>query len=112
MPMLPNLSVQGAYQVFKAGEILDSKSWSVNTHISQNLLLFTLFGGVGIENTKVDLNYIVKSSNIPVSRSITGGNKIRFVLGVMAKLGLLNVNSAINFGSYNAISAGVGISFR
>jgi hypothetical protein len=37
---------------------------------------------------------------------------MRVVAGLTAKLGLLNINSAVNIGSYNAVSVGIGISFR
>lgn len=117
LPGLPNLSVQGVYQMFKVGDIVDSKSWALNAHISQNLLLMTLYGGAGLESMTIDLNYKVNNPGSPfdgnnVSVVMKEYNSPRLVGGIMVKFGLLNLNLEVNLAKYRTISGGVGITFR
>ena len=113
LPGIPDISIQGAYQIFKAGDIVDSKSLSLNAHISKSLLLFTLFGGVGFEYTNFDIDYTFAGpGHEKVFIAMKEKNNPRFVGGIMFKLGLLSLNCEINWGKYNSISAGVGITFR
>ena len=113
LPGIPDISIQAAYQMFKAGDIVDSKSLSLNAHISKSLLLFTLFGGVGLEYTNFDIDYTFTGpGDGKVFIAMKEKNNPRFVGGIMFKLGLLSLNCEINWGKYNSISAGVGITFR
>lgn len=117
VPLFPDISIQTTYQMFKTGDIVDSKSFALNTHISENLLIFTIFGGVGYESTNIDINYTVNDpgsefNGDKVTYSTSEKNNLCFVGGLRTKLGLLSVNGEINLGKYNSISAGIGITFR
>jgi len=85
----------------------------LNAHISKSLLLFTLFGGVGFEYTNFDIDYTFTGpGHEKVFIAMKEKNNPRFVGGIMFKLGLLSLNCEMNWGKYNSISAGVGITFR
>ncbi len=117
VPLFPDISIQTTYQMLKAGDIVDSKSFAINTHLSENFLIFTIFSGLGYESTNVNLNYTVNDpgsefNGNKVTYSTNEKNNLRFVGGLRVKLGLLSLNSEINLGKYNSVSAGIGITFR
>lgn len=117
VPLFPDISIQTTYQMLKVGDIVDSKSFAINTHLSENFLIFTIFSGLGYESTNVNLNYTVNDpgsefNGNKVTYSTNEKNNLRFVGGLRVKLGLLSLNSEINLGKYNSISAGIGITFR
>jgi len=111
-PGAPDLSIQGAYQIFKAGDIVDTKSLAINAHISKSLLFITVYGGAGLESTTFDLDYSEAESGTEVSVTIKEQNNPRLVGGVSLKLGLLNFNIEANFAKYKSLSGGIGITFR
>jgi hypothetical protein len=117
VPLFPDISIQTTYQMLKAGDIVDSKSFAINTHLSENFLIFTIFSGLGYESTNVNLNYTVNDpgsefNGNKVTYSTNEKNNLRFVGGLRVKLGLLSLNGEINLGKYNSVSAGIGITFR
>lgn len=116
VPFMPDISLQAAYQQFKAGDIITANSIAFNAHSSIEFLMLSIFGGIGFERTSVDIDYTVNNPQSQydgqqVSYSFSESSP-RLVLGARAKLGLLSVNADINVGKYTAVSAGIGITFR
>jgi len=111
-PGAPDLSIQAAYQIFKAADIVDTKSLAINAHISKSLLFITIYGGAGLESTTFNLDYTEVDSGSKVSVTVKEQNNPRLVGGISLKLGLLNFNIEANFAKYKSLSGGVGITFR
>ena len=116
VPLMPNVSVQAAFQRFKTGDIVEANSISFNAHTSLDLIILSFFGGISYDHTSVDLNYIVNNPLSEFNRQSIAytakANHMRLVLGARAKLGLLSLNAEFNLGKYNAVSGGIGITFR
>ncbi len=110
LDMLPLDVALGIYnQSFKIGDIVSANSWFVSAQASKKLLIFTFYGGLGYENTKVDLNYHNDDENIDIDFNLKGKNSIRFTAGVTFNLGPAKLNVDYNIASQSVLSVGLGV---
>ncbi|MFQ5825168.1 MAG: DUF6588 family protein [bacterium] len=128
----PDLTPTGASYEDQKVE-LEATSFTLNFLISKQFAILTLFGGLGIETSSVDLklkgNYPVtvfeddpNSSNFgeeviedlvnPVNISIDGANTMRANVGFRLKLVFLTIHGSYTFSNYPVATAGVGINVR
>ncbi len=124
-----NIAVQGFYQQFTIEDVIGSRTYGANLHVSKSLLLFAPYAGVGFDKTATDIEYTFQARypsgvgpggleydevDIPVDASYSLAN-IRGTLGVALKFGLVLVTAdySRNFSTgYNAVNVGAGIAMR
>lgn len=120
IPLLPlDISTQVMYQTLgiedaEENDIVSAEAWAVNVAASKSLLLLTVYGGVQIERTTVDVEYTLdpEDDRVPettVGLDLSGKNKVRALAGASLNLGLFNVHADYSLGNINVVSAGVGV---
>ncbi|MBW6516294.1 MAG: hypothetical protein K0B81_06735 [Candidatus Cloacimonetes bacterium] len=112
IPLFPiNLAVQGAYQSFSVGELVDITSFAVNAHASKSLLMWTLYGGLGYEETTLKAKYDHISDPDPVEFEVKGDNNFRMTAGFRyAILPFIHLNADYTISQYQVITLGLGLS--
>lgn len=117
IPLFPvHLAVQGAYQSFSVEDILSVNSIAVNAHVSKRLLMLTLYGGLGWEDTTLEADYEytnpVTDESSNVEFDIKGDNQFRMTAGVRwAIVPFIHVNADYSLSKYHAINFGLGAQF-
>jgi len=125
LPRLPfDLAVQFAWQHAKQSDPVTNQkveftSFATNAEISKKFGILTLYSGLQLEDTKVDVAYtFVPVGNVadvldpvPINFTRTGINKGRGILGFTLNLGPFTTNGDVNIGKRTVISAGVGFTF-
>jgi hypothetical protein len=104
-----DLAVGFYKQQFSLGDYVKCNSWYAGVQASKRISLFTLYGGLGYENTKMDINYTSQNDNTQVDFSLTGSNNMRFTAGVTFNLGPVKLNVDYNLASQSVLCAGLGI---
>jgi hypothetical protein len=104
-----DLAVGFYKQQFTLGDYVKSNSWYAGVQASKRVLLFTFYGGLGYENTKMDLHYTNLNDNTKIDFSLTGSNSIRFTAGVTFNLGPVKLNVDYNLASQSTLCVGLGI---
>lgn len=120
LPLLPiSLSGQIMWQKLsieapEQDEIFAASAWAANVAVSKSLLLLTVYGGLQIERSSIDVNYTLLPNEPQLSRSIAfglrGDNAVRLIAGAAFGLGpfVVNIDGAI--GNRIVVAAGVGLS--
>lgn len=131
-PTDPDLPRSGAS--YNNQEIdLEAASFTASILVSKKIALFTLFGGLGIESSTVDVKLegtfpvtvietdpadpnfgqqVIRDLEDPVSLSFDGSNSVRASAGVQLELPLLRLYLAYALADYPVASAGIGFTFR
>lgn len=120
IPLLPvDISTQVMYQTLgiedaSENNIVSAEAWAVNVAASKSLLLLTVYGGLQIERTTVDVEYTFdpEDERLPsttVDLGLSGKNRMRALAGASLNLGLFNVHADYSLGNINVVSAGVGV---
>ena len=120
VPLLPvNVAAQLTWQ--KLGiqdaddeEVLGASMWALSVMASKSFLVASLYGGLQLESSSVDLDYtfVDPDGELPdqeISFSMSGRNKVRMVAGAALNMGPLVLNVDYNLGSVNVVTAGLGL---
>lgn len=100
----------GVYnQSFKIGDIASANAWLVSAQASKRVLIFTFYGGLGYENTKLDLEYTSEEEDVDIAFNLTGKNSIRLTAGVTFNFGPVKLNVDYNIASQSVLSVGLGV---
>ncbi|MCD4797340.1 MAG: hypothetical protein K8R49_09275 [Candidatus Cloacimonetes bacterium] len=124
IPLIPiDIAIQGAYQSMVVGDILELNNFAVNAEISKKLLMWTLYGGLGYESTKLTADYETEImfynedttsfdlQPLDIDFEIEGDNNFRTTFGVRYSLLLLKLYADYTISKYSVVNAGIGISF-
>lgn len=123
IPLVPiDLAVQAAYQQMSFADVIEINSFAANIHISKKLLMWTLYGGVGYENTNMEVkfegvSYEVNENNQlvvtpkDIKFDIEGENEYRATAGVRYSVLLAKFYADYTLSKYNVINIGMGLSF-
>lgn len=119
IPLFPiHLAVQGAYQALSVGDVVDITSIAINAQASKRILMWTFYGGLGWESTKLKAEYDYNPyaghtlSQDKISFDITGDNNVRMTLGFRyAIIPFVHLNADYTISNYNAATVGLGMSF-
>ncbi len=118
IPLIPiDIAVQLGFQNFSikdtaGNNVFKASTFAANLEVSKTFAIITLYGGLQVESSKVDINYtFTPSGQSPqsISFSLSGKNKFRALVGLNLGLGPLTINADYNLGSVNAVNAGLGI---
>jgi len=119
IPLIPvDIAVQFGFQNLSikdtsGSNVFKLSTFAANVEVSKTFAILTVYGGLQVESSKVDVSYIFTRSGlpqpIPISFSLDGQNKFRALLGLDLGLGLLNINADYSLGAVNAVTAGLGI---
>ncbi|MBL7149862.1 MAG: hypothetical protein ISS80_07295, partial [Candidatus Cloacimonetes bacterium] len=94
-----------------------------NAEISKKLLMWTLYGGLGYEQTRLKADYETEimvyeeastsfvSQPLDIDFEIDGDNNFRTTFGIRYSLLLLKLYADYTISKYNVFNAGIGISF-
>ncbi len=122
IPRAPvDLAVQFVWQHAKQSDtVTDQKveltSYAANAEISKKFGVLTLYGGLQIEDSKVEVGYTFVPDGaaaevldpVPINFTRKGINKGRGILGFALNLGPFTTNGDVSIGQRTTISAGVG----
>lgn len=115
---LPVSIAVGCYhQSFKVGDYMDAKTNVINLQSSFSIPVVTFYGGLGYENSKVNVEYIYEGADVTpqtepgdkVSFEMKGANTMRFTLGVGFNLGPVKIHGDYNIAKQNTFAVGLGI---
>jgi len=119
IPLVPvDIAVQLGFQNFSikdtaGNNIFKASTFAANLEVSKTFAIVTVYGGLQVENSKVDIGYTFTTpgSSTPkqISFSQNGKNKFRALLGLNFGLGPLTINADYSIGAVNAVTAGLGI---
>lgn len=121
LPVFPaNLSAQFVYQRFSVEDASEhqtvlANAWAGNVAISKSLAVLTVYGGLQVEKTHVEVDYAY-DTGIPelgtqeIRFAEDAQNRFRVIAGVTLTPGPLQVNVDYAVGAMNTVSAGIGIS--
>ena len=121
IPLIPvDIAIQLGFQNLSlkdtaGSNIFKLSTFAANVEVSKTLAILTVYGGLQMESSKVDVNYIFippgqTAQHIPVSFSVTGKNKFRALLGLDLGLGPLAINADYSVGAISAVTVGLGFS--
>ena len=97
---------------------LSAKNSIVNVQVSKSLPIITVFGGLGVENSDLDVSYTFTDPNglvepFDIGFSAKGENGLRTTVGARLKFLLLTFHGAyVKNGDYSGFYGGVGLTFR
>jgi len=116
-----DIAVQFLYNSFTLESTdvdMSTSNIAFNAHASRSFGLFTLYGGLQYESTSMDIDYIYSGTGFEgvedgeqIKLSLDGDNNFRLTLGAALRLGLLVINTDVNFGSQIAVVAGLNFEF-
>jgi hypothetical protein len=118
-----DLAIQGYYQQFGVSDIITIRSWAVNALISKKLLMWTLYGGIGLEGTSMEVDYDTTTpvyneddeefdmEEINIDFDLDGNNEYRITAGVRYRFLILNIFADYTISEYSVFNAGIGLSF-
>ncbi len=118
IPLFPiNIAVQGAYQTLTVGDLVDITSIAVNAHASKTILMWTLYGGIGYEETTLKAKYeytppediedLVDPTHVEFE--IKGDNNFRMTAGFRyAILPFIHLNADYTVSQYQVVTVGLG----
>jgi hypothetical protein len=125
IPLIPiDIAVQIGFQNFSikdstGSNLLKSSAFAANVEVSKTLAILTLYGGLQVESSKVDVSYTylpeasqynLNPQPIPISFSMNGKDKFRAIVGFNLGLGPLLINADYSIASISVVSAGIGFS--
>jgi hypothetical protein len=117
--MIQNLTIT-AKDTTAAGEVSDydlfkASAWLANIEVSKSFSILTLYGGLQIEKSSIDIQYFYNNTATQtqdnMKLSMDAKNTFRAIVGANLGLGPLNINADYNMGSTTVISGGIGLSF-
>jgi len=121
LPVL-DVAAQFVFQNFKAADILEISTKSINLHASATLPIVSIYGGLGYESANLEASYTVYdvdadgekiSDNFKKeSLKISSENDFKATAGLkFSILPFVNVYGDYSVAKYNSIHAGIGIGF-
>ena len=110
VPLGPLHLAAGFYvQQFTVGDIVDARGWIATLQGSYQWHLLTFYGGLGYENSTLDIQYVFEEDDTEITFDLTGANSIRATLGLTLNLGPLKIHSDYSLASQSLLTLGVGL---
>jgi hypothetical protein len=117
IPLFPVALSAGFYSTnLNLVDVVTATNTILTLQASKSIPFITVYGGLGLENSKMNVEYEfdpgVGLDAVPIEFEMKGDNKTRFIAGLRLKLALLSINADINAGEYTAYNLGVGLTLR
>jgi hypothetical protein len=113
IPTLPlNMAIGFYTQRFTLGDIVDAGSWLANIQASYQWEFITFYGGLGYENSTLDIQYTYEEDDSEIAFDLTGNNTLRGTLGLTLNLGPLKIHSGYTLASQSLLTLGLGLGFN
>ncbi len=119
IPLIPiDIALQLGFQNFSikdtsGNNVFKLSTFAANLEVSKTFAILTIYGGLQMESSKVDVSYSFtptgETQSVPISFSLNGKNKFRALLGLNLGLGPLTINGDYSLGTVNAVTAGLGV---
>ena len=111
VPTLPvDVMVGFFHQSLDIGDIIDSSADSYFAVASRSFVVATIYGGVAVESSSMDVHYTQEGSGTDVDFSIDGQQEARLTLGATLNI-LSKVNVEAGFGDLTTFSASLLFGF-
>ena len=113
--IFPSLSVGYYVTNLDLAGIIKASSSILTFQISKSVPFLTVYGGFGLENSKVNVEYEFDPGDLDpflIEFDLEGKNKMRFTVGGRLKLAIISINADYNKGEYEAYNLGVGLTLR
>jgi hypothetical protein len=111
IPLFPvDLTIGAFWQKLKVGEeLLDFEMLHLGVQASRGFGLFTLYGGIGQDQSQASIEYDYESSEgvTSLSYDFDGDNGLQFTVGAGLNLGFVFLNGDYSFGKRTAFSLGL-----
>jgi len=122
IPLVPlDFAVQILYNKFDVEDLISSSHLAFSAQASKTFGLFTAYGGLQYESSKLTFDYTIKgdpSSGNPllqkdrkISAEVEGDNSVRLTVGGAVSLAFLVINVDYSLGSQSVASAGLNFEF-
>jgi hypothetical protein len=122
IPLVPlDFAVQILYNKFDVEDLISSSHLAFSAQASKTFGLFTAYGGLQYESSKLTFDYTIKgdpSSGNPllqkdrkISAEVEGDNSVRLTVGGAVYLAFLVINVDYSLGSQSVASAGLNFEF-
>ena len=108
-----NIAAGLYYQKFKIGNIISANSIAVNLQTSYSYSLITLYGGLGYENSLMNVSYKIETDtdSEKVNFDVNAANSIRLTLGLAFNLSFFKIFTDYSLASQNVWTVGLGFYF-
>ncbi|MCD4829721.1 MAG: hypothetical protein K8R90_09875 [Candidatus Cloacimonetes bacterium] len=122
-----DLCVQFSTQRMELGSIVAASSWNFGANASKSFglkfLSISPYAGLMVEGAKLEFDYeyeysetdadtgVSHSTTDKISFDLESENQTRLVLGVAARLGVLDISYDFNISQTNSYSLGIGLGF-
>jgi len=109
-PTIPvHLAVGFYMQQFSMGDIIEANGWLTNIQASYQWRFLTFYGGLGVENSTLDMQYTYETDESEIAFNLKGNNKLRGTLGLTLNLGSVKIHSDYNLASQSLFTLGLGL---
>jgi hypothetical protein len=111
IPLLPlDISFGIFTQSLELGDIISAQTLSYGIQASKSFSLLTLYSGVSMDNTTMDVVYTYKGeeNTEEIALELKSQNNFRLSIGARLVLAFLILNSDFSIGGQNIITLGVG----
>lgn len=107
-----NLAAGFFFQQFSLGNIVEANGWLANIQASYQWRLITFYGGLGYENSNLDIQYTYEADESEINFNLKGDNSIRATLGLTLNLGPVKLHGDYNMASQSLFTLGLGLGFN
>jgi hypothetical protein len=100
-------------QSFDVGDIVEARATYFGLQASRSASLLTIYGGLGLSSSKMDIQYEYDSETEPetISFELKSGTKFRANAGLALILTPVVIHADYNLGSPNTLALGLGFGF-
>lgn len=100
-------------QNFDIGDVVEARSDFVGLQVGKDVGIITLYGGVGLENSTLDIAYTFDDGEVAetIEFELEGENNIRVTGGFTLNLSVVKLNADINLASQKVFTLGLGFGF-
>ena len=107
-----HLAIQGMYQNVEVADVMKIGAWDINLIASKNLVLFSVYGGIGYEQTSFDVKYSRIGTQQTVEEfTMKADNDIKFTIGAEYNILIIGIYADYTIANTPSINAGVKVGF-
>ncbi|MCA9732565.1 MAG: hypothetical protein H6696_19665 [Deferribacteres bacterium] len=114
-PLLPKISVVAGYHALITPDKYDFGTFNVISlkgYVSHNFLIFTLYGGGGIDRASSTIKFTEVNTQTDFEKSYAQTGANGSVGLTISPIPFFKANADYSFGSFNRVSLGLSFSFR